>query len=62
MKWADRLISHLFDLISNDLDSVVDESELLPITQNKPEFEDLNLKYANKVFMDVVRLANSTNS
>jgi hypothetical protein len=46
------VISHLSDLISNRLDSVVDESEILLITQDKQEFEDLSLKYANsKVFM-----------
>jgi GDP-mannose 6-dehydrogenase len=48
------VIPHLFDLISNDMDSVVEESELLLFTQNKPEFEDFKLKYANTGFIDVV--------
>jgi hypothetical protein len=48
------VIPHLSDLIFNDLDSVVDENELLLITQNMPEFKYFKLKYANTEFIDVV--------
>lgn len=54
--YIDRHIPHLAELISDDMDKVLNDSELVIITHKLPEFEGIISKFPNKKFIDLVRL------
>ena len=48
-------IPHLQELITDDLASVIDNSELLVITNKEKEFADILKQYPGKIIIDLVR-------
>ncbi|SHJ60790.1 nucleotide sugar dehydrogenase [Pseudozobellia thermophila] len=60
--YIDKHIPHLSDLISDNLDEVLEASETVIISHNEPEFKDINLKYADKHFIDLVKIKDNTPS
>ena len=54
--YIDRHIPHLSDLISDNLDQVIDNSELIIIGHNEPEFKGIDTKYPDKHFIDLVKI------
>jgi GDP-mannose 6-dehydrogenase len=54
--YIDKHIPHLSDLISDDLEQVVDSSELIIISHNEPEFKCINTRYPDKHFIDLVKI------
>lgn len=48
-------IPHLQHFVSDNLDSVADESDVLVVTNNEPEFRDLMTRYPGKIIVDLVR-------
>jgi GDP-mannose 6-dehydrogenase len=60
--YIDLHIPHLSDLITDDLESVIKKSEVLVITQNNVLFKNLNIKYADKQFLDFVRVKDNVDS
>ena len=57
--YIDKHIPHLSELISDDLNKVVDSSETIIISHNEPEFEQINAKYPEKHFIDLVKIKQS---
>jgi len=55
--YIDRHIPHLSEIITNDLDHVVDNSDTLIITQRMDEYAELPSRYPDKQFIDLVRVA-----
>lgn len=54
--YIDKHIPHLSDLITDDLEKVVDNSETIIISHDELEFKDINIKYPNKHFIDLVKI------
>jgi len=54
--YIDEHIPHLSKLVVDDLDQVVNKSETVVITHNEPEFKDLNRKYPDVHFIDLVKI------
>ena len=54
--YIDSHIPHLAELISDDLDKVLNDAELVIITHKLPELEGIISKFPNKKFIDLVRL------
>jgi len=52
-------IPHLKNLICNDIYKVVEESEIIVITQNDLRFRELINKYPTKIFIDLIRILDS---
>ena len=50
-------IPHISDYISDNLDGVVQETDLVVIAHKNPEFVDLPKRYPDKLFIDLVRIA-----
>lgn len=48
-------LPHLHDIITDDLDAVASECEVLVITNKEKEFADIPAKYPHKVIVDLVR-------
>lgn len=48
-------LPHLHQVISDDLDAVCTESDVLVITNREPEFADIPDRYPNKCIVDLVR-------
>lgn len=60
--YIDKHIPHLSELISEDLEKVVNKSETIIISHNEPEFKDVHLKYPEKHFIDLVKIKDSSPS
>lgn len=48
-------IPHLQHFVSDNLDKVVEESDVLVVTNNEPEFRDIMTRYPGKIIVDLVR-------
>ncbi len=57
--YVDNHIPHLSDLISSDLESVIEESEVIVITQRRQLFEQTVSRYPDKVIIDLARIQHS---
>ena len=55
-------IPHLSKLISNDLEYVIDRSEIIVINHNLTEFKDLPNKYPTKIFIDLARIGDNNST
>ena len=58
--YIDRHIPHLSELISDDLNQVIDQSEVIIISHREPEFAGLHERYPNKTFIDLVKVKEGT--
>ena len=58
--YIDQHIPHLADIITGNLKSVIDSSELIVITQNNESFTNLHKSYPDKKFLDLVRINDET--
>lgn len=56
--YIDHHIPHLSEIITNDLDAVLEQSETLIVTQNKDQYAGLPALFEEKVFIDLVRIKN----
>ncbi len=54
--YIDQHIPHLSNLISDDLENVVSDSEVIIIAHNEPEFKNINTRYPDKHFIDLVKI------
>ncbi|NND80628.1 MAG: UDP-glucose/GDP-mannose dehydrogenase family protein [Maribacter sp.] len=54
--YIDKHIPHLSDLITDDLEKVIEASETIIISHDEPEFKDINTKYPDKHFIDLVKI------
>lgn len=59
-QYIDKHIPHLSELISDDLDYVVDNSELIVIAHKEPEFRCIDTRYPDKIFLDLVKIKEGT--
>ncbi len=55
-QYIDQHIPHLSELISDQLDHVVDNSDLIVISHKEPEFDCINTRYPDKTFIDLVKI------
>ena len=55
-KYIDQHIPHLSDLISDQLDQVVEHSDLVVISHKEPEFDCINTRYPDKTFIDLIKI------
>ncbi|MGI9551425.1 MAG: nucleotide sugar dehydrogenase [Aurantibacter sp.] len=60
--YIDEHIPHLSELISDDLDSVVGNSETIIITHDEPEFSDIDKRYPDNHFIDLVKIKDGTSA
>ena len=60
--YIDEHIPHLSDLISDDLDKVIKQSETIIITHDEPEFQDVDIRYPKNHFIDLVKIKEETSS
>ena len=54
--YIDEHIPHLTELISDNLEKVVSNSETVIITHDEPEYKDINKKYPHVHFIDLVKI------
>jgi GDP-mannose 6-dehydrogenase len=54
--YIDEHIPHLSELISDDLNAVVGNSELIVISHNEPEFKCIDTRFPDKTFIDLVKI------
>ena len=54
--YIDEHIPHLSELVSDDLESVIANSETVIITHNESEFKDIDKKYPQTHFIDFVKI------
>ncbi|MCO6486795.1 MAG: UDP-glucose/GDP-mannose dehydrogenase family protein [Phaeodactylibacter sp.] len=54
--YIDQHIPHLSELISDQLDEVVANSEVVVISHKEPEFDCINTRYPDKTFIDLVKI------
>ena len=59
-KYIDHHIPHLSNLISNKLEQVIEESEIIVISQKIVGIVNLIKKYPDKIFIDLVRVTSKT--
>lgn len=57
-EYIDKHIPHLVRLMSDDLNYVVEKSELLVISQNEQKFKDIEKNNKDKIIIDLVRITN----
>ena len=55
-QYIDQHIPHLSELISDQLDKVVENSDLVVISHKEPEFDCINTRYPDKTFIDLVKI------
>jgi GDP-mannose 6-dehydrogenase len=60
--YIDKHIPHLSELISDDLDKVISNSETVIISHDEPEFKQINTKYPDKHFIDLVKIKDNVNT
>lgn len=60
--YIDKHIPHLSELISDDLDKVIGNSETVIISHDEPEFKQINTKYPDKHFIDLVKIKDNVNT
>ena len=48
-------IPHLQHFVSDNLDKVVEESDVLVVTNNEPDFRDIMTRCPGKIIVDLVR-------
>ena len=58
-EYIDKHIPHLSNLISDDLISVINKSDVLVVTQKLNEFIEIQKKYPRKLIIDLVRISSS---
>ena len=58
--YIDEHIPHLSELISDDLENVIQASELIIISHKEPEFNDIPNQYPEKHFIDLIRIREGT--
>lgn len=56
--YIDSHIPHLSNLITDDLEQVIEQSDVLVVTQKSKDFENLDKKYSDKLILDFVRVKN----
>lgn len=57
-EFIEAKIPHLQEFITDKLDYVIEESDILVITNKEKEFSDILQKYENKIILDLVRVWN----
>jgi len=57
--YIDKHIPHLSELISDDLEKVIGNSETIIISHNEPEFKKVNSRYPDKYFIDLVKISDA---
>lgn len=57
--YIEKHIPHLSEMISDDLDYVIDQTELVIISHNQKEFEGLHKKYPKVHFIDLVKVGSA---
>ncbi len=55
-EYIESKIPHLQHFISSDLDEVISSSDVIVVGHKADEFEDIPMKYAGKVIIDLVRM------
>jgi GDP-mannose 6-dehydrogenase len=55
-EYIDKHIPHLSDLIQPDLETVIEKSEVLVITQKDKRFNDIASRYSDKIVIDLARI------
>ncbi len=60
-QFIDWRIPHLSELISDDLDRVIRDSDLIVIAHKESQFDNLSAKYPDKTFIDLVKINKSAN-
>lgn len=55
-RYIDQNIPQLSNILSDDLNYVINNSELLVISQNEEEFRNTEKKYPKKIIIDLVRI------
>lgn len=58
--YIDKHIPHLSEMISDDLDYVIDKTELVIISHNEKEFEGIHKKHPDVHFIDLVKVGTVT--
>ena len=61
-RYIEEHIPHLSELISDDLNEVVTNSELIIISHREPEFAELSSKYPNKHFIDLIKVGDKVSN
>ena len=61
-QYIDKHIPHLSKLISDDLEDVVENSELVVISHKEPEFKCIDTRYPDKIFIDLVKIKDGTSN
>jgi GDP-mannose 6-dehydrogenase len=61
-EYIDKHIPHLTKLMSDDLNYVIDNSEVLVISQNEVKFKEFEKTYKDKIIIDLVRTTNRTSA
>lgn len=56
--YIDSHIPHLTNLITDNLNEVIENSEVIVITQKNKLFESIHKKYSDKILIDLVRINN----
>jgi GDP-mannose 6-dehydrogenase len=59
-EYIDKHIPHLAKLMSDDLTYVIDNSEVLVISQNEDKFRKLGKNFKDKMIIDLVRITTRT--
>ncbi len=57
-QYIDKHIPHLSELISDDLEKVIAQSDLVVMGHKQPEFRDICVRYPEKYFIDLVKVGN----
>ncbi len=60
-EFIESKISHLQKLVSNDIDAVISDSEVIVIANKEKEFNEVLKKYPNKIVLDLVRINDEVN-
>lgn len=56
-RYINEKIPHLEKIITDDLDEVIDSSELIVVANKEPQYADLPSRYPDKNIIDLVRIA-----
>jgi len=56
--YIDSKIPHIQEFVTDNIDKVCSESEVIVITNKEKEFEEILKKYPRKMILDLVRLSN----
>lgn len=56
--YIESRIPHLQHFITDDMDSVVKNAEVIVVVNKEEEFKDILIKYPNKIILDLIRMWN----